>query len=621
MPAGPDVLTALTGLDPEALAREAVGAGGPRLEHGRASRGGPPERGASSAAATRAAARTLLDGVVTTQRLINHLQAVQQRWLTAFCQPGVAVPLDDLVDLAGTDLTDALAAAVDASDSAAATAAGNPDSAAAASTCTAFTCTAGCPTGGGRREPAALLAHPAHGPVLREAALRVAAAEIGCALHLAPITARMRCESACEMVTSLPSVHAAQRAGDLDSYRARLIADRTRALPIGLRHRVATRVLALANVRTAAAVRRLVDREVIEADPAAARERCEQARQGRDVYSTHGDDGMSVFKAVVPAADSELAADLFDHLATALVAGGAAGGRTRAQLRADAFTDLVRTLTDTGRVHLAAVCPRSPDHNFSDTGDSAADTTGTGRGEPLAIETGCHATGPAPGRTASTVVSRVVGSGGRNVRTVRSSAAVAAGRRVALNVYLDATTLAGFDDKPGEVAGYGAITAADARALAASATTIRTILARPAHVTATAAASGRGHPSPRTNSQRACGTILDAGRAVYRPPEAIADYVAARDRTCCFPGCRTPASRCDLDHRTPFHAGGETCPCNLDALCRTHHRLKTFTRWRATRRTETDRITWTSPLGIPYLAEPAHLLHDAPIADDDPPPF
>jgi hypothetical protein len=54
------------------------------------------------------------------------------------------------------------------------------------------------------------------------------------------------------------------------------------------------------------------------------------------------------------------------------------------------------------------------------------------------------------------------------------------------------------------------------------------------------------------------------------------DLVVARDRTCQGPGCRMPAARCDLDHTVEWPCG-PTCPANLCALCRTHHRVKTLT--------------------------------------------
>jgi hypothetical protein len=40
-----------------------------------------------------------------------------------------------------------------------------------------------------------------------------------------------------------------------------------------------------------------------------------------------------------------------------------------------------------------------------------------------------------------------------------------------------------------------------------------------------------------------------------------------------FPGCRRPARRTDLDHRTPWPRGS-TSADNLQCLCRHHHRAK-----------------------------------------------
>ncbi|HEY1618672.1 MAG TPA: HNH endonuclease signature motif containing protein [Streptosporangiaceae bacterium] len=71
----------------------------------------------------------------------------------------------------------------------------------------------------------------------------------------------------------------------------------------------------------------------------------------------------------------------------------------------------------------------------------------------------------------------------------------------------------------------------------------------------------------------------------YRPPLTIRDLIEARDQACRFPGCRQPAWRGDLDHTTPFHCGGLTCPCNLGPLCRRHHRLKQQQHWALTQTT------------------------------------
>ncbi|MEI2786373.1 MAG: DUF222 domain-containing protein [Candidatus Nanopelagicales bacterium] len=88
-------------------------------------------------------------------------------------------------------------------------------------------------------------------------------------------------------------------------------------------------------------------------------------------------------------------------------------------------------------------------------------------------------------------------------------------------------------------------------------------------------------------------------RVGYAPSAAIRRYVQARDRHCRFPGCGRPARACDLDHLVPWPAGG-THVDNLICLCRTHHRMKTHTRWRV-RALAGMTLEWTSPTGRKYL--------------------
>ena len=89
----------------------------------------------------------------------------------------------------------------------------------------------------------------------------------------------------------------------------------------------------------------------------------------------------------------------------------------------------------------------------------------------------------------------------------------------------------------------------------------------------------------------------------YRPPDRLRNLIVARDQTCRFPGCRQPACRGDLDHTVPYEAGGLTCACNLEALCRTHHRLKQRLRWQLEQRTP-GVLTWTTPAGRTYSSTP-----------------
>jgi len=145
-------------------------------------------------------------------------------------------------------------------------------------------------------------------------------------------------------------------------------------------------------------------------------------------------------------------------------------------------------------------------------------------------------------------------------------------------VTVAATTLAGMDDKPGELAGYGSISAAMARGLAADGTW-RRLLTDPA-----------------------TGALLDYGRTTYRPPAALADFVRARDKTCRFPGCRKPARQCDVDHLTPFPQG-PTNETNLGTLCRRHHRLKHTAGWNVVQETD-GTFRWRSPTGREYETKP-----------------
>ena len=94
----------------------------------------------------------------------------------------------------------------------------------------------------------------------------------------------------------------------------------------------------------------------------------------------------------------------------------------------------------------------------------------------------------------------------------------------------------------------------------------------------------------------------------YEVPDRIREHVVLRDRTCVFPWCTRPARRCDVDHiiehdhDAPAEGRaqpGPTTTSNLAALCRYHHRLKTFTAW-TYRMLEPGIFEWTSPHGHRY---------------------
>jgi len=157
-------------------------------------------------------------------------------------------------------------------------------------------------------------------------------------------------------------------------------------------------------------------------------------------------------------------------------------------------------------------------------------------------------------------------------------------RPVTVNVTIDLPTLLGLAENPGQLSGYGAIPASVARELASDATWKRLIT------------------DPQT------GNLLDYGREKYEPPQALVDFLLARDRTCRFPGCRQPASRSDIDHAQSWESGGETKPENLGLLCRRHHRLKTHGRWALVSNSDGS-CEWTSPVGKKYFV-PARPINE-----------
>ena len=108
------------------------------------------------------------------------------------------------------------------------------------------------------------------------------------------------------------------------------------------------------------------------------------------------------------------------------------------------------------------------------------------------------------------------------------------------------------------------------------------------------------------------GTLLETTSTAYRPPRAMSDFVATRDRTCRMWGCDRPATTCDVDHVRPWPAG-QTNPRNLARLCRRHHRLKQRRRWSYCIAPD-GAVTWTSPSGKQRTTLPDHAVWPPPEA-------
>ncbi len=156
------------------------------------------------------------------------------------------------------------------------------------------------------------------------------------------------------------------------------------------------------------------------------------------------------------------------------------------------------------------------------------------------------------------------------------------GDRAVVDLHVGLTTLAGLDDRPGHLAGFGPVGADIAR---------QTVASQPD-------AEWRF-----TVTDPVTGDVVHTGVTRYRPTAAEQRKVHARYRTCVHPGCRMPATQSDLDHITPRLDNGPTDVDNLAPLCRHHHRIRHDYGWRY-RRLDTGEHEWVSPLGHRYTVAP-----------------
>lgn len=158
------------------------------------------------------------------------------------------------------------------------------------------------------------------------------------------------------------------------------------------------------------------------------------------------------------------------------------------------------------------------------------------------------------------------------------------GHRPVIDLKVDLTTLAGLDENPGEIPGWGPVIA----------DVVHQIV--------------KEQPGAEW---RVTVTDPDTGQAVWngltrrRPNSAQKRHVQSRNPSCVFPGCRMPAIRSDLDHRNAWKDGGPTDASNINPLCRHDHRAKHEGGWQL-EGIRPGVYKWTSPLGHEYkvVSEP-----------------
>ena len=420
--------------------------------------------------------------------------------------------------------------------------------------------------------------------------------QVACALGESRFRADELTGTAGHLDTHLPGTKAALRDGTLSLGKARIIATATGLLDPGEAGAAEAGVLDRAGRLTPGSLRAAIARAVMEVAPNKARKRRETAARFARVERWAEDSGNAALAGRELSPDQVLAADeRITSRARELKAAGLEGGMD--ELRARALLDLLLGQDSRPRgSQPASTQPRTPGQP----------------GQP----------GPAPCGFAS---------------------------RVTLTAPL--ATLTRLADRPGELSGLGPVDPWLTRDLAAAAaanpktTWCLTVTDDQGH----AVAHGCARPEPRSHRKRAgpeppgetgFSFIPDSrdgppgGYGTWRlripgpgpdlivtidpvttdpcdhrhetkghdPGARLRHLSQVRHATCTSPVCRRPAAQCDLEHNTPYEAGGRTCLCNTGPKCRHDHRLKQHPKWKVEQLPD-GTFQWTTPAGRTYTTE------------------
>ena len=423
--------------------------------------------------------------------------------------------------------------------------------------------------------------------------------ELAVALAISRQPAERMLGVAYDLAFRLPRTARALREGRIDSYKAQIIAEMTRALDDA--GAAAAEALILADPadlagKSPSQIRAMIGRAVVQIDPDAARQRREQAQRDARVRLWREYEGTAALGGFGLPPDEAVAADqMITSRAQELKAAGMEG--TMDQLRVRAYLDVLLGQDSS---------PVLADGGASD--GQAGPGTGSQAGEPASSnETGLAAQ---------------------------------------INLTVPLATLLGLAERPGEAAGFGALDPDLAR------TMVTTAAAHPATIWCLTVTDAHGHPTahgcarparragPRQPRSRAGPGQDDAngGLGEYRtwrlrpvangpdltidleslpvtdcdhrhqtsahdPSDRLRHLIHIRDGECTWPPCRRNARRCDFEHAIPWENGGPTCACNAGPRCRHHHRQKQAAGWSLSQDVP-GYHAWTTPAGRVYTSGP-----------------
>ena len=376
--------------------------------------------------------------------------------------------------------------------------------------------------------------------------------DVSTALRISPTGAQIKIDVARALTNHLPNTCSALAVGEISAAHANAIAREAvtalnQGLPESVIFEIENRAIAYAEFHTPSQVGNLVRKVIAERTPEEFEESAASARELRRVSCFDEPNGMSTIVALLPAHDAKIVMNALEAFIL------------KSENRGDSY--LINHNNEALRNQSGEPLPHHDLTNdeLLDLGGGGVITKDMKRADALAA-----------------IASQFLASSLDEVTPHR--------RPLTVNVTIDLPTLMGLAENPGELGGYGAIPASVAREIASDAQWKRFI------------------------TEPITGNLLDFGRESYEPPQALKDFLIARDRTCRFPGCRRSAILSDLDHAQSWESGGQTSVENLGALCRRHHKLKTHYGWQVESFADGS-CMWRSPLGKEYFT-PARSAND-----------
>ncbi len=487
-----------------------------------------------------------------------------------------------------------------------------------------------------------------------------AADEIRAALSWTRTAAYREYTFAQALLTRLPAVFAALDAGEICRSKAWLFTELCAPLTGEQAQVVCEQMLPLAGRLTTGELAARIKKLALALDPEWAARRYAAAVRDRDVIGYLDEDGTAtVTGRRLPTDQATAACARIEDLAKAAKRAGHPG--RVGHLRADIYLGLLegrwqhhtREEIITDLLASASLKPTTPQPTPGDT--PTHNPTATAHTGPVADPDPAAASDASPAADAAETADRSDGA---------QQPAVA--ERVGVEVRVGLSTLLGRSRHPGEIPGWGPVTAETARGVVAAQHRAewryaitdsegQLILAgitrrRPAtpdgassgpcrdgivelHVPATLLTELATDPdaagpwaaviadlvaqytSFRAQSTQDTGTA--GGKVGRQDPSArfagvvLRRHVQIRDRFCVFMGCRCSARYADLDHTVDHARGGPTTEANSGPLCKHDHLLKGEGGWRLCQ-PEPGHFIWTSPLGRKYHTRPQPISIDLP---------